>query len=57
MHDDIQGTGFWPAAYDGRAIIGPSYRDFTTGLSTEENVEKYKAAVAARDQSRLTAWS
>jgi len=56
VHDDFQGTGFWADIYDGRAVIGPGYNDYMAGVPEEENIRRYKAAAAAGDQSRLTAW-
>ncbi|KAL9122313.1 MAG: hypothetical protein Q9187_001141, partial [Circinaria calcarea] len=57
IHDNIQGTGFWPKVYDGRAIIGESYRDHLAGLSEEENIAKYKSAMAAGESTRRTVWA
>ena len=57
MHDNIQGTGFWPKVYDGRAIIGESYKDHLAGLSEEENIAKYKSAFAAGESTRRTVWA
>lgn len=57
IHDNIQGTGFWPKVYDGRAIIGESYKDHLAGLSEEENIAKYKSAFAAGESTRRTVWA
>ena len=57
VHDDIQGTGFWPAAIDGRAIIGESYKDFLAGLPEHENVDKYKKANEVGDTRRKIVWA
>ena len=57
VHDDIQGTGFWPKDMDGRAIIGDSYRDFLSGLPETDNVAKYETATAAGDLSRKIIWA
>ena len=57
VHDDIQGTGFWPAKYDGRAVIGRSYEDHAAGLSMEDNVKQFKAAREAGDPSRTIVWA
>jgi len=57
VHDDVQGTGFWPVLYDGRAVIGESYRDHLGGTSKEENVGKFKAAAKVGDASRKTVWA
>lgn len=57
FHDDVLGTTIWPALYDGRAIITDTYRDHTSGLSLEDNKEKFRAANEAGDDSRLVMWS
>ena len=57
IHDTIQGTGFWPQAYDGRAIIGESYKDHLAGLPEDANITKYKNALAAGDSTRRTVWA
>src|SRR6266480_2442091 len=49
IHDTIQSTGFWPEAYDGRAIIGPSYRDHLAGISNSELVTAYNKCLAVGD--------
>lgn len=51
-HDDLQGTGFWPTKYDGRAIIGDAYNELQSGATMESLVEKFKAAGTAGDHSR-----
>ncbi|KZP07634.1 hypothetical protein FIBSPDRAFT_875299 [Athelia psychrophila] len=56
VHDDIQGTALWPPPYDGRAIIGASYKDFTAGVSIEDNIAKYKNA-GEGDLSRKILWA
>ncbi|KAK3080476.1 hypothetical protein LTS18_001015 [Coniosporium uncinatum] len=57
VHDDVQGTGFWPVLYDGRAVMGESYRDHLEGVSLEDNVGKFKAAAKLGDASRRTVWA
>ena len=58
LHDDVRGTGFWPKVYDGRAIVGNSYRDLEEGMSMEESIKSYKKAVAAGDSlSRGIVWA
>ena len=57
IHDTIQGTGFWPQAYDGRAIIGESYKDHLAGLPEDANFVKYKDALATGDSTRRTVWA
>ncbi|KAL8742224.1 MAG: hypothetical protein Q9190_005258 [Brigantiaea leucoxantha] len=56
-HDVFQSTDFWPSMYDGRAIIGESFKDFKAGMPDEENVAKYKAAMAVEDHGRRTVWA
>lgn len=56
IHDDLQGTGYWPATYDGRAIIGEAYNEHASGASVESLIEKYKAAGAAGQHSRRIVW-
>ena len=57
MHDDIQGTSFWPDIYDGRALIGDSYRDHLAGLPMEENIKKYNDAKLAGELNRMVTWA
>ncbi|EOO00344.1 putative 2-nitropropane dioxygenase protein [Phaeoacremonium minimum UCRPA7] len=57
FHDDVQGTTIWPKLYDGRAIIGDSYKDHASGLPIEENIKKLKEAKDAGDNSRLVHWA
>ncbi|KZP29712.1 inosine monophosphate dehydrogenase [Athelia psychrophila] len=56
VHDDIQGTGFWPSVYNGRAIIGASYQDFVNGVSIEDNIAKHNNA-GEGDLSRKILWA
>ncbi|CAM1507792.1 Fc.00g046400.m01.CDS01 [Cosmosporella sp. VM-42] len=56
IHDDIQGTPIWPTLYDGRALVGKSYRDNMSGVSIEENAVKYREALQAGDNSRRITW-
>jgi nitronate monooxygenase len=56
-HDVFQSTAFWPAAYDGRAVISESYRDHMSGMSEEENVKRYKDALAKGDEKRRVVWA
>ncbi|KAK4447892.1 hypothetical protein QBC34DRAFT_449825 [Podospora aff. communis PSN243] len=56
VHDDIQGTPFWPAPYDGRALAGDSYKDHVSGLPIAENIKKYSDANQSGDTSRLVTW-
>ena len=55
-HDDIMNRPIWPKLYDGRAIIGESYKDFLDGVSLEENIAKYEAA-SKDDTSRRIVWA
>ncbi|KAJ9156470.1 Nitronate monooxygenase [Pleurostoma richardsiae] len=57
FHDDVQGTKLWPSMYDGRAIIGESYKDHVEGLSLEENAKKHAEAKEAGESSRLITWA
>ena len=57
VHDDIQGTSFWPAPYDGRALVGESYKDHVSGLPIEDNIKKYGEANQSGDTSRLVSWA
>jgi nitronate monooxygenase len=57
VHDDIQGTGFWPADIDGRAIMGESYKDFVSGLPIDENISRHKKANETGDTSRKIVWA
>ncbi|KAK3937892.1 FMN-dependent 2-nitropropane dioxygenase [Diplogelasinospora grovesii] len=57
FHDEIQGTTFWPTFYDGRAIITDSYRDHSTGLSLEENRQKFKEAQEKGETGRVVTWA
>ncbi|KAE9372832.1 putative 2-nitropropane dioxygenase family oxidoreductase [Stipitochalara longipes BDJ] len=58
IHDDIKGTRYlWPVQYDGRAIIGDSYKDFTTGHAKEEVMLKYNAAMECDDVTRKIVWA
>ncbi|KAF3760733.1 FMN-dependent 2-nitropropane dioxygenase [Cryphonectria parasitica EP155] len=56
FHDDVQGSKIWPALYDGRAIVTDSYKDHSSGLAIEENIEKLRAANEAGDSSRQITW-
>lgn len=47
----------WPERYDGRAVIGKSYNDYKADVSDEENIEKFKDALAKGDESRRTVWA
>ncbi|UNI16904.1 Nitronate monooxygenase [Purpureocillium takamizusanense] len=55
-HDDIQGTPIWPSLYDGRAMMGDSYREYEAGLPMAENIKKYQDAKQSGDVSRAITW-
>jgi hypothetical protein len=57
VHDDIQGTTYWPGSYDGRAIVGEPYREHLAGLPIEDNAERYKKAKAAGETNWLVNWA
>lgn len=57
FHDDLNRTSIWDKFYDGRAIVTDSYRDYKSGVSLEENLEKLNAANAAGDNSRQVVWA
>ncbi|VUC25751.1 unnamed protein product [Clonostachys rosea] len=54
--DDIQGSAIWPKLYDGRALVGESWRDHEGGMPVKENAEKLKEAVRGGDESRKIIW-
>jgi nitronate monooxygenase len=45
VFDELAGESIWPSGYDGRAIIGASYKDFKMGIGIVEVLEKYASAV------------
>ncbi len=47
----------WPKAYDGRAIIGKSYEDYTSGVEIDENIKRLAEAQASGDTSRNLTWA
>ncbi|KLU92080.1 2-nitropropane dioxygenase [Magnaporthiopsis poae ATCC 64411] len=58
FHDQVRGTSkIWPAFYDGRAIISQSYRDHLAGVPVEEVINRYNAASATEDKSRMVSWA
>jgi len=56
-HDIFQSTNIWPGLYDGRAIIGTSYKEFVDGVTDEELVERYNKAQEKGDGERRTVWA
>ncbi|KAI1174094.1 FMN-dependent 2-nitropropane dioxygenase [Nemania sp. FL0916] len=57
VHDHVQGNWTWPAVYDARAIVHPSYRDDVAGMAIKENEARYKAAKAKGDVDMMVTWS
>ena len=53
----MQGTGFWPGLYDGRAIIGKAFNDHISGAPLEKIAAEYKEALQAGDNSWRTVWA
>lgn len=47
----------WPMKYDGRAIIGQSYQDHSSGMALEENLQKFRTAKDAGENSRMVTWA
>jgi len=43
VHDKVSGNDIWPELYDGRALVGDSFRDAMEGMSIEENRERFLA--------------
>jgi nitronate monooxygenase len=57
IHDTIKGTkDLWPVHFDGRAIIGDSYKDFVAGYAQEEVAQRYKTAMECDDVARKIVW-
>ncbi|KAI8960390.1 inosine monophosphate dehydrogenase [Daldinia sp. FL1419] len=57
IHDHITGEMNWPAIYDGRAIVTPTYHDHVAGVPLDENSRRLNAAKDSGDVSRLVIWS
>ncbi|KAF2666737.1 inosine monophosphate dehydrogenase [Microthyrium microscopicum] len=57
IHDDIQGTGFWPKAYDGRAIMGKAYEEYVAGTPLDELKARHQTLLSAKDNSRRIVWA
>ncbi|KAG7286344.1 hypothetical protein NEMBOFW57_008653 [Staphylotrichum longicolle] len=55
--DDIQSTAIWPDIYDGRGLIGKSWKDHLAGMPLEENIRLFKEADQAGDTSRKITWA
>ncbi|KAG2417926.1 hypothetical protein HFD88_001025 [Aspergillus terreus] len=57
VHDVFQHTDFWQERYDGRAIVGPNYKDFLDGVEKDEITRRYDEAKANGEQERVTIWA
>lgn len=57
VHDVFQHTDFWHERYDGRAIVGPNYKDFLDGVERDEITRRYDEAKANGEQERVTIWA
>ncbi|KAE8420337.1 hypothetical protein BDV36DRAFT_281649 [Aspergillus pseudocaelatus] len=56
-HDVFNSTDFWPRQYDGRAIIGPSYEDFQSGVTDEEILKRHSDAREKGEDDRTIIWA
>ncbi|CAG8316991.1 unnamed protein product [Penicillium nalgiovense] len=56
-HDVFQSTDLFPRQYDGRAVIGASYKDSREGASDEEIIRRYNEAREAGEHQRRTVWA
>ena len=57
MLDDIQSTAIWPDIYDGRGLVGKSWKDHLAGMPLDENIRLFKEADQAGDTSRKITWA
>ncbi|KAL4734474.1 Nitronate monooxygenase-domain-containing protein [Aspergillus similis] len=57
VHDVFQHTDFWHERYDGRAIIGPNYKDFLDGVGKDVITRLHDKAKANGEQERITIWA
>ncbi|KAI3320440.1 FMN-dependent 2-nitropropane dioxygenase [Xylariaceae sp. AK1471] len=57
LHDHVQGNRSWPAQYDARALVHPSYHDHQAGMGIEENETRYRKAKEGGDVSMMVTWS
>ena len=56
--DAIQNYGFWAPIYNGRAILGPAYREHLGGVPIDELITKQKQAMAEGDkEGRAIVWA
>lgn len=62
VFDELKGPNFWPKAYDGRAMISNSYKDYQDGVGIEQIRERHADAVSKEDlgwgdSKRAAAWA
>lgn len=62
VFDELKGPNFWPQAYDGRALISNSYKDYQDGVGIDKIRERHSEAVAKEDlgwgdSKRAAAWA
>lgn len=53
IFDELKGKNIWPTAYDGRALMSKSYRDWRSGATSEQIVERMKAETDKGDNDDL----
>ena len=56
-HDVFQSTDVFPRQYDGRAVIGISYKESQDGVSDEEIIRRYNEAMKNGEDHRRTVWA
>ncbi|KAF9892057.1 hypothetical protein FE257_002463 [Aspergillus nanangensis] len=56
-HDVFQSTDFWPIRYDGRAIIGPCYKEYAGGIADEEVIRRHNEAKENGEAERTIIWA
>lgn len=62
IYDVVRGIHGWPKTYTGRGVVNRTYLDAVHGMSSEENVERYKEAVNQGDagwgpEGRMTTYA
>ncbi|KAL1844908.1 hypothetical protein VTK73DRAFT_1535 [Phialemonium thermophilum] len=57
VHDQVRGTTVWPALYDGRAVVGTSYSEYSSGVPVEELQKRLKEGQERGDHSRMVTWA
>ena len=63
VYDTLRGTTDWPENYGGRGVINASYQDHLSGVSWEENKQRYEEALKTGDkgwegdQARMTTYA